>query len=168
MRRRWLPLIVLALCWAAAPARAEHADIDLRVMRVDSATGESLAEASASADTEPPQGGLHPRPLFKTRINQPLVLQFFLTNRYPHGEKPAVRVRYFIVREAKIGQKNVPDLSQGTVTAGCFTLNMKPHARVGSRVAFTIKKPGLYLLRVQTENTDSDHEHFSAIDLEVK
>ena len=131
-------------------------------MRVDHATGETLAEASASADTEPPQGGLHERSLFKARTNQPLVLQFFLTNRYPHGEKRAVRVRYFIVRESKARQKEVPDWRHGSVTDGCFTLNMKPKARVGARVAFTIKKPGLYLLRVQTENTDSDHEHFSA------
>lgn len=166
MHRALVPLAVVSFLCILPRARAEHADIDLRIMRVDSA-GNSKAEATASADTDPPQGGLHPRPLFKAQAGQPLVLQFVLTNRYPHGEKKAVRVRYFIVREARVRQKNVPDV-RDAVTTGCFTLDMKPKARVGARVSCSIQKPGLYLLRVQTENTDSDHEHFSAIDLEIK
>jgi len=163
----WL-IGIVAVGWLATPARAEHADIDLRVMRVNPSTGQTIAETTASADTDPPQGGLHRRPLFQAKVDQPLVLQFFLTNKYPHGEKKAVRVRYFVVREEKARQKVVPDRSRGTVTEGCFTLNLKPKARVGARVAFKVRKPGIYLLRVQTENTDSDHEHFSAIDLEIK
>ena len=31
----------------------------------------------------------------------------------------------------------------------------------------TAPEAGVYLLRVETLNTDSDHEHFSAIDVEV-
>jgi hypothetical protein len=34
-------------------------------------------------------------------------------------------------------------------------------------VALRINKPGIYLLRIETLNTDSDHEHFAAIDVEV-
>ncbi len=30
-----------------------------------------------------------------------------------------------------------------------------------------IDTPGVYLIRVETRNTQSDHEHFSAIDLVV-
>jgi hypothetical protein len=62
----------------------------------------------------------------------------------------------------------VPDLREGVVTQGRFTLNYKPKCRVGARESFTIKEPGAYLLRVQTENTDSDHEHFAAIDILVE
>ena len=62
---------------------------------------------------------------------------------------------------------SVPDLDKA-VTKGSFTLNFKPKARVGARVAFKIKEPGFYLLRVHTTNTNSDHEHFSAIDLQIE
>ena len=65
------------------------------------------------------------------------------------------------------GQKGVPDLRQGTVTEGQFKMNFKPGCRVGCRVAFRIKEAGLYLLRVETLNTDSDHEHFAAIDVQA-
>src|SRR5205807_9895525 len=139
--------------------------IDLRVMHADN-DGNTKEEAQAFADTDPPLGGIHARPLFKAKAGEPLVLQFFFTNTYPHGEKKDVIVRYFVVREEKAGQKAVPDLKNGTVTDGHFTLNFKPQRRVGARVAFTIPRPGTYLLRVQSENTDSDHEHFSAIDVQ--
>jgi hypothetical protein len=150
------------------PARAEHADIDLTIKTLDLQTGKALAEASATADQEPPLGGHNPRPLFRCKVNEPLALQFFLTSTYPHGEKKNVTVRYFVVRESQARQKTLPDLRAGTVTQGHFVLNLKPQARVGARVQFTIREPGIYWLRVDTLNTDSDHEHISGIDLKVE
>jgi hypothetical protein len=137
-------------------------------MRVDAQTGKEKDEVSASVLQEPPAENVEQRPQFKAKAGEPLILQFILTNTYPHGEKKDVRVRYFVVRENKLKQKTVPDLREGVVTQGRFTLNYKPKCRVGARQSFTIKEPGSYLLRVQTENTDSDHEHFSAIDILVE
>ncbi len=65
-------------------------------------------EVKAAADEEPPGGGINPRPEFKAKINEPLLMQFILTNAYPHGELKDVTVRYFVVREDKIGQKKLP------------------------------------------------------------
>lgn len=158
-------LLMLAVPWTA---RAEHATIDLRVFRVDPATGESKDEASARADEEPPAGGVQPRPLFKVKAGEPLVLQFILVNTYPHGINKDVSVRYFVAREQAPKQKELPELGEGVVTQGKFVLNFKPKTRVGARVAFTIRDPGTYLLRVETLNTGSDHEHFSAIDLRAE
>ena len=167
MRYRFLPaLTVLALGWPAA--RAEHASIDLRVFHYDPVTGAIKGQANSSADADPPAGGLQPRPLLKVRAGEPLALQFFYTNTYPHGEVPDVTIHYFVVREEKARQKTVPDLTKGVVTQGRFTLDFKPKAKVGARVEFTVPAPGLYLLRVQSEHTQSDHEHFSAIDLQVE
>jgi hypothetical protein len=156
-----------ALVCVAPAIRAEHGDIDLRVIRLDPQTGVWGEDCRATADQEPPQGGRRQRPVFKVKAGEPLLLQFFLTNTYPHGEKKNVTVRYFIVREAKAGQKAVPSLKEGVVTQGKFTLNFKPKCRVGARVAFSAPAAGVYLIRVQTENSDSDHEHISGIDLQV-
>jgi hypothetical protein len=165
-RRLSLGLLVLA-AWPLA-ARAEHASIELRVMRLDAQTNQTTDDVVARADQEPPLGGVNPRPLFKAKAGEPLVFQFMLTNTYPHGDKKDVRVHYFVVKEQKLRQKETPDPARGAVTQGRFTMTFKPKCRVGARVQFTVKEPGLYLLRVQTENTDSDHEHFSAIDLQVE
>jgi hypothetical protein len=166
---KWPCLLALAalILWPL-PARTEHARIDLRAIRLDVKAGQSPNEASASADTEPPLGGLQLRPLFQAKAGEPLALQFVLTNTYPHGVKKDVTVRFFVAREDRPRQKTLPDLGKGVVTQGQFTLDFKPGCRVGARVRFTIRQPGVYLLRVETLNTDSDHEHFSAIDLQVK
>jgi hypothetical protein len=160
--------VLLALGSWYLPARAEHATIDLRVFHYDPATKTIKGQESAHADEDPPAGGVNPRPLLKVKANESLVLQFFFTNTYPHGNLDNASIRYYVVREEKAGQKKVPDLKKGTVTQGTFKLNFKPNARVGARVAFRITKPGVYLLRVESLNTHSDHEHFAAIDLQVE
>jgi hypothetical protein len=163
-------VLLVAVVFGALPlmAQAEHANINLRILRVDVESSKALDEAKAAADEEPPDGGINPRPICKVKVNEPLVLQFILTNVYPHGELKDVTVRYFVVRQDKTGQKKLPDLAKGTVAQGSFNLNLKPKARVGARAAFTIREPGIYLLRVDTANTKSDHEHFSAIDIQAE
>jgi hypothetical protein len=163
-----VPLVAVVLGTMPLLAHAEHASINLRVLRVDAESSKTLDEAKAVADEEPPAGGINPRPICKVRVNEPLLLQFILTNIYPHGELKDVTVRYFVVREDKAGQKKLPDLSKGTVVQGSFNVNLRPKARVGARAAFTIREPGVYLLRVDTANTKSDHEHFSAIDIQAE
>jgi hypothetical protein len=167
MRYR-VPAFVLLMAMLPLTAHAEHAKIILRVMRVDAQTGKTTDEATASADQEPPAGGVIPRSVFKAKAHEPLLAQFIFTNAYPHGEFKDVVIRYFIVREDKAGQKILPDLTKETITQGRFVLNLKPKGRVGARVAFTIPDPGVYLLRIDSANTKSDHEHFSAIDLQVE
>jgi hypothetical protein len=164
-----LSCLLAALALVAWPlsARAEHARIDLKVIHLDPESGAEGDAVTAGADQEPPAGGRNERPLAKVKAGEPLALQFFLTNTYPHGVKRGVTVRYFVARETKRGQKELPNLKAGTVTDGRFTMNFKPECRVGSRVTFRIPEPGTYLLRVETINTDSDHEHFAAIDIEV-
>jgi hypothetical protein len=166
--RKWYWLAVLILPWAPPPAVAEHANIDLSVSRLDATSGAVKAEVSSTADAEPPAGGHVPRPLLKVKAGEPLVLQFFFTNTYPHGDLKGATVSYFIVREDRPRQSNLPDRSRGVITQGRFTLNFKPKAKAGARVHFTVTTPGFYLVRVQSGNTQSDHEHFSALDLQVE
>ena len=48
-------------------------------------------------------------------------------------------------------------------------MDFKPETgQVGVRQQFRIEKPGVYLVRVESENSASDHEHFSAIDILVE
>jgi hypothetical protein len=166
MRLSCLAFLVVA----ALPlsARAEHARIDLKLIHIDPNSGADGDAASAAADQEPPPGGLNERPITKVKVGEPLALQFVLTDTYPHGVIKNATVRYYVAPEDKPGRKGKADLKKGTVTDGQFTLNLKPKSRVGARVAFAIKEPGFYLLRVETLNTDSDHEHFAAIDVEVE
>ncbi len=158
--------LLLVAGWTAC--RAEHARIDLSISQREASSGTMKELATAHADVEPPPGGQNPRPLAKVKAGEPLVLQFFFTNTFPHHTLKDARVRYFVARVEKINQKQVPDLTKGVVTQGSFELHFKPQGRVGARIEFKIDAPGIYLLRVHSENTDSDHEHFYAIDLQAE
>jgi hypothetical protein len=166
MKRPCLLACLALTVWPLA-LRAEHANIDLKLTHLDPTGGAEGEDVVANADQEPPQGGRNERPLAKAKAGEPLALRFLLTNTYPHGVKKGVTVRYYVVREEKRGQKEVPDPKKGAVTEGQFKMNFKPGCRVGAQVNFTIKEPGIYLLRIETLNTDSDHEHFAAIDVQV-
>ncbi len=158
---------------ATSALQAEHARINLRV----SHQGQ---EVTATADQEPPAGGRNEPPVLKVNVNEPLIFQFYLTNTYPHKVIEHVQVRYYVVRVGKLGRKpssfrnwtgpddnSQPVLEHGVVTEGQFTMDFKPDCRVGTRLKFKISEPGFYSARVETLNTQSDHEHFSAVDLEV-
>ena len=142
--------------------QAEHFNINLVAVGPDGVTAEAFSDQS------PPPGGYNPRPLLKVQAGKPITVQFIMTNVYPHGAIKDTGVRYFVVREEKPGQKTVPELKQGVVTQGSFTWNLKPKARIGARLRLVINKPGFYLVRVETLRTRSDHEHFSAIDIQVQ
>jgi hypothetical protein len=130
-------------------------------------------------DTDPPAGGRNMPPVFKVKVNQPLVLQFFFTNTDPHHEIEQVQIRYYVVRAEKLGRKpaasfrdstgrendSQPFVEPGVVTRGQFSLDFKPDSKVGTRLKFQIPAPGIYSVRVGSVGTQSDHEHFSAIDL---
>jgi hypothetical protein len=161
-------LALLVLVAGGLTVQAEHATISLRLFRTDPETSRSSELITVSADQEPPAGGVRQRPLCKVKAGEPLVLQFIYLNTYPHGVTKDVRIRYFVARAEKPRQKMLPDLKKGTVTRGEFHLNFKPKSRVGARVAFTAPEPGIYLLRVDSLNTHSDHEHIAAIDLQVE
>ena len=151
----------IGLFLASASARAEHFAITLTVEG-------NADKQEAYADDDPPPEGLHPRPVFHARAGEPLTWQFFMTNVNPHDELKEVTVRYFLAAEARTGQKEVPTPGKDAVVQGDFLLNFKLKGRVGLKQHFHIDRPGAYLLRVESLNSHADHEHFSAIDLEIK
>jgi hypothetical protein len=160
--RRWLTLLSILVLGAmpVASARAEHAKIQLDVStRHDQVT--------AFVDQTPPEWGKNPRPVLKARPNEPIRIQFVLTNVYPHKMLENVVVHFFVVRQGKAGQKELPDLKEDVVLESAFDMDFKPGGKAGQRTTLKIDAPGAYLVRVESRNTHSDHEHFAAVDLVV-
>jgi hypothetical protein len=153
------------ILFTTLPARAEHFDITLRVQSAE-------GKAEAFSDEEPPAGGVNPRPVFHTLVGQPLTWQFFLTNVKPHSPFKHLKLHYALtlVDDSRVGQTTVvpsPKKLEPPVFDGDFILDLKHHGRVGIRQQFQIDRPGLYLLRVESVDSGSDHEHFSAINIQV-
>jgi hypothetical protein len=102
------------------------------------------------------------------KVGERIRIQYLLTNVYPHKTLENVVVHFFIARQEKVGQKELPDLKGDVVIETAFDMDFKPGGKAGQRSTLTIDTPGVYLLRVETRNTQSDHEHFAAIDLVVE
>jgi hypothetical protein len=160
---------IFLLAWSAALVmsipdvlRAEHFDIKLV------ATGPGEAKCEAYADQSPPASGLNPRPVLKLRSGDQITFQFVMTNVYAHASARNAGAHYYVVRERAIGQKEPPSAQERPVIEGRLSFDLKPKSRIGARERFIIREPGAYLLRVESQRTQRDHEHFSAIDLQVQ
>jgi hypothetical protein len=155
-----LTALILALA-GSAPARGEHAKINLDVST-------SRENVTAFVDQTPPDWGKNPRPVLKAKVNEPIRIQVLLTNVYPHKTLEKVVVHFYIAKEGKAGQKELPDLKGDVVIETAFDMDFKPGGKAGQRSTVKIDTPGVYLVRIETGNTQSDHEHFAAIDLVVE
>jgi hypothetical protein len=159
---RWSAVLGgLVLVFAStSELRAEHAKISLEV----SAAGEHV---TAFVDQTPPESGKNPRRVLKARVNEPIRINYMLTNVYPHKTLENVVVHFFVAPQKKVGQKELPDLKGDLVMETAFDMDFKPGSKAGQRSMLRITTPGVYLIRIETSNTQSDHEHFAAIDLVV-
>ncbi|MEO8050428.1 MAG: hypothetical protein ABI833_08455 [Acidobacteriota bacterium] len=156
-----LAIIAGSLMLLPYAARAEHFDIKL------TATAPDNTSTEAFADQSPPVGGLNPRPVLRARAGDTIAFQFIMTNVYAHESARNAGIRFYIVRENQLGQKAVPPLENLTAE-GSFTFNLKPKAKIGAKERVVMPQPGNYLLRVESQRTQRDHEHFAAIDLEIR
>ena len=151
----------LVLALLAFSARAEHVDIKLTATAPDGTSKEAFA------DQTPPIGGLNPRPVLRAKAGDTIAFQFIMTNVYEHESARNAGVRFYIVRQRQLGQKAVPPLENLTAE-GSFTFDLKPKAKIGGKERIVIPQPGFYLLRVESQRTQREHEHFAAIDLEIQ
>jgi hypothetical protein len=140
---------------------AEHAKIVLDVRS-------SRGQQTSYVDQTPPASGKNPRPVLKAKVNEPIKIDWVLTNVYPHKTLENVVVHFFIARIGKVGQKDLPELRDDVVLESAFDMDFKPGAKAGQRNTVRIDTPGVYLVRVESRQTRSDHEHFSAVDLVVE
>jgi hypothetical protein len=163
---RWC--LIQAAAWAGvtmlwpAVARAEHFDIQLTVRAPND-------EGRAGWDTEPPTGGLNPRPVVRAHAGDKMQVEWLMRSVYPHGTMKKVTVRLFVAREKSAGQKEPPDMKD-LLADNTLTLDFLPdHAARGS-LRFRVPRAATYLVRLESEGTEPghDHEHFSAVDLVVE
>jgi hypothetical protein len=155
----YLAVPLMAFTWTTW-ARAEHAKISLEVAT-------AREQVTAFVDQTPPEWGKNPRPVLKAKINEPIRINYLLTNVYPHKTLENVVVHFFIAPQKQVGQKELPDLKGDILMETAFDMDFKPGSKAGQRSTLRITTPGVYLVRIETRNTQSDHEHFAAIDLVV-
>jgi hypothetical protein len=153
--------MAIGLLISTATARAEHAKVILDV-------ASPTEKQTAFVDQTPPESGKNPRPVLRARVGDPIRAQWIFSNVYPHKTLENVVCHFYVARQEKVGQKDLPDLRGDVVMETAFDMDFKPGAKAGARSMFRITTPGVYLVRVESRQTQSDHEHFAAIDLVIE
>lgn len=154
--------LVVGLAAGTPETRVEHAKIDLDVIAPS-------GRATAHMDQTPPQSGKNPRPVVKAKAGDPIKIHYMFTNTYPNKTINDVVVHFYIVRIDAAGDKEIPTLEgDRLVLETAHDLDMRPGGHTGGRATLKVDQPGVYLVRIESRNTQSDHEHFAAIDLVVE
>lgn len=166
--------VAAAMAFGSPRAWAEHFRFELTV---ESAHGKADAprDPHDEADTD------RPMPIMEVKHDEPLVLQFVATCVYPHKIRKDTGVHYWIRRQADDAtpqtiDKSAPPKDKNGTTAdvkavpldGHFLVNFKPQGMAGLRQKLRLHDPGTYLVRVQSEQSGSDHEHYSQMILHVR
>lgn len=163
LRSTFIALSLLTVAAMPSAVRAEHFEIQLTV----SSSVDKQSSFSDTCTAQQPQG-FKPRPTCRAKAGDNLVVQFFVSSNFPHEVIRHVTVRYFVVAETKAGQSAIPP-RDAAVAKGEFVMDFKPNTgKVGLRQQVKISEAGTYLVRIETENSDNDHEHCSGIDVVVE
>ena len=107
--------------------------------------------------------------MVKAKVGEPIKIQWMFVNIYPHKTLENVVVHFFVVREAQGRPEGASRAERETsCSSRPSTWTSSRAARPGQRNTLRLDEPGVYLIRVESGKTQSDHEHFAAIDLVVE
>ena len=161
MRPIALTTMTLWVGLAGTSGRAEHAKINLDVVAPS-------GQQTAFVDQTPPESGKNPRPVLKAKAGEPIKIQWMFTNVYPHKTLENVVVHFFIARAGQGGPEGTPRPDGGRGARNRLRHGLQARGQGGGRNTVRIDAPGAYLIRVESRQTGSDHEHFAAIDLVIE
>ncbi|MHB8522233.1 MAG: hypothetical protein ACYDH9_15950 [Limisphaerales bacterium] len=155
--------VVLALLAFARPLRADSLRTTLRL---EGATEKQDAE-TVPVRQQPRDSR---RAVLHARVNEPLTVRWTCVS--PDGKAvPDVLVHFFVVREDRLNQAQVPDLKlDRVVVESALTMDFKDRDPAKANLSFKVDQPGTYLVRIEAQTPDATQltENFAALDLEVK
>jgi hypothetical protein len=155
---------ILLLGFSIARARADHLSLELSVQ---ASTKTKAAEADISAIGAKPKA----RGILEVGSGKTLTVKYSVTSIAKNGMAKDVVIHFFVVKIDKVGQTAVPKLDKDVAAESALTMDFKPKDTAKGEMSFTIEKPGVYLLRLETigaaQGVDG-HEHFAALDVVVK
>jgi hypothetical protein len=158
-----LASFALALFTVLTPAvRADHFTIDLR--------------AHAGKDTS--AAAIYPTPASKPAVrailtvvrNTPITVKWTLRNTDPAATVKDVLVHFFVVRQEKLDQPEVPKLNKHVAVESALTMDFRPQDRTEGEITFAVPQAGYYLIRVELKGAagKSERAPFAALDLVVR
>jgi hypothetical protein len=156
----------LALCLGLlgrVPLQAKPFAIDLQAQ---AGTGTQTAHAEIQSPEVKPK----PRLTLTATAGTPLQVKWVLSNTDTKTKVLDVLVHFFVVKEEKPNQPEVPKLDKDVLAESALTMDFGPGDKAEGEMTLSVAQPGCYLIRLETRGTADKigHEHFAALDLVVR
>jgi hypothetical protein len=164
-----VPAVGLLVCTSLLFPRSVRAD-DL-AFAIDLEAKTPAVSKTAHADVV--ALGVKPkeRGVLEAKAGQRVTVKWMLRNNDPKITFKDVTVHFFAVKEEKAGQLAVPKPDRDVPAESALSMDFKPKDANEGELSFTIDKPGVYLLRVETLDAaqgEDGREYFAALDLVVR
>jgi hypothetical protein len=109
-----------------------------------------------------------PRGVLMASVDARITLQWTVRNTDKAATSKDVLLHFFVVREDRIGQAEVPKLTRGVVAEGALTMDFKPNDRTQGEVTFTVPQAGAYLVCIELKDSGGRDEPSAKLDLLVR
>jgi hypothetical protein len=163
-RAALLPLILFACSLTRPAARAADFAID-----VDVKSGKATRKAEGQAAD--PRQKAKARGVLEVKAGSKITVKWVVRSTAKKDTFKDVTLHFFVVKEEKAGQKDVPKLTRDVAAESALTMDFEPGDKSHGDTSLQIDTPGTYLLRLETLDAvaaGADHEYFAALDLVVK
>jgi hypothetical protein len=159
-----LAFFALALLGFLHPVtvRADHFTVKLQ-------TWTANAPTPVAAVFPLPDGKPSSRPVLTTAAGTPVTAKWLLSNTHETAMVKDVLVHFFVVKQEKPDQAEVPKLTKDVLVESALSMDFRPQDRNEGEITFTPLAPGCYLIRLELKGAAGKNgEPFAALDLVVK
>lgn len=164
MSRLLLSLAALAGVFGSRVVAEEPFTIDLTV---------SVGKASKAvhAESAAPLAKHKERETLDAKAGARITVKWKLVNVDPKATIKDVTVHFYAAQAENAGQAAIKNLGKAVVAESALNMDFTPKETNEGELNFSIDKPGLYLLRLETIGAvagPGGHEEFAALDVRVK
>ena len=155
--------LVLISTWfwggSAGPGCSDHFEMTLKAQAADRV---AQSHSTATLGTA--------RPVLTVKGASILKVHWSVASMTNTGNIPDVTIHFFLARQEKIGQRELPKIGADVTAEGALIMDFEPQAKSSAELSLQVPEPGNYLLRVETIGTLKrlGHEHFVALDVKVE
>jgi hypothetical protein len=154
-------LVLLAVGNGLAPIRADDFTIDLKVQA-------AKQTKSAGATFPAPDRQGQSRAIFAVDVRSSITVQWTVRNSDKAATVKDALVHFFVVKEEKPDQQDVPKLTKDVIVESALTMDFKAQDKTEGEIAFAVPNRGSYLLRLEIKGTAAKVQPFAALDLIVR
>jgi hypothetical protein len=127
------------------------------------------AKEAKSVEAAFPVAKPQPRAVLEVAAGTPVTAKWVSRN-VGSAEVKDVLIHFFVVKEDKPDQQEVPKLTKNVVVESALTMDFRVKDRTEGEITFTVRNPGVYLMRVELKGAagKGEPEPFAALDLVVR